>query len=225
LRTVGGAREDDRARKDLRQPGKDNFCRSACVGVVTSYQDHASFASIKDQRCLGRLVSLFSTNTEDELFIVGVPEELFFDRENSQVGNFVGWSDLSWEIGHDFAEAVKEKQRRAKSQLFNTWGNFVARTGSVHFLVDLREKDGRKVIKNMGVEGLLGRSLVTVTVPVMADNSFPPKRIIPRPDSTTTLLSCNNRIISTIACTYITTHPLRDSLLWSGRFWLGFEME
>jgi len=35
-RTVGDAREDDRARKDLRQPGKDNVCRSACVGVVTS---------------------------------------------------------------------------------------------------------------------------------------------------------------------------------------------
>jgi hypothetical protein len=53
-------------------------------------------------------VGLFSSNTQDELFIVGVPEEPFFDRENSQVGNFVGWSDLSWEIGTDFAGAVKE---------------------------------------------------------------------------------------------------------------------
>jgi hypothetical protein len=40
-------------------------------------------------------------------------------------------------IGIDFAGAVKEKQRRADSQLFKTWGNFVARTGLVHFLVDL----------------------------------------------------------------------------------------
>jgi len=53
-------------------------------------------------------VSLFSTNTQDELFIVGVPEEPFFDRENSQVGNFVGWSNSSWEIGTDFAGAVKD---------------------------------------------------------------------------------------------------------------------
>ncbi len=82
-------------------------------------------------------MSLFSTNTQVELFIVGVPEEPFFDQENSQIGNFVGWSDLSWWIGTDFAGAVKEKQRRANSQHFNTWGNSVARTGSVHFLVDL----------------------------------------------------------------------------------------
>ena len=103
-------------------------------------------------------MSLFSTNTQDELFIVGVPEEPFFDRENSQVGNFVGWSNSSWEIGTDFAGAVKEKQRRADNQLFKTWGKFVARTGSVHFLVDLEENDGRKVIKSMGVESSLRSS-------------------------------------------------------------------
>jgi hypothetical protein len=31
-----------------------------------------------------------------------VPEEPFLDRENSQDGNFVGWSDLSWGIRTDF---------------------------------------------------------------------------------------------------------------------------
>ncbi len=40
-------------------------------------------------------------------------------------------------IGIDFAGAVKEKQRRADSQLFKAWGNLVTRTGSVHFFVDL----------------------------------------------------------------------------------------
>jgi hypothetical protein len=42
-------------------------------------------------------------------------------------------------IGIDFAGAVKEKQRRADSQHFKAWSNFIARTGSAHFFIGYSE--------------------------------------------------------------------------------------
>jgi len=96
LKAVDDAREEDRAEKDMRQPGKDNPCRSACIGVVRRLIGPCVV-------CVYQINGVWGTRWVSALqicgtnFIVRVPEEAFFVREDSRVGTFVEWSHLGRE--------------------------------------------------------------------------------------------------------------------------------
>jgi hypothetical protein len=73
----------------MRQPGKDNPCRSACIGVVRRLIGPWVVCVCHRSTSFGAPGESLLYRHAGRNFIVGVPEEVFFVGEDSRVETFV----------------------------------------------------------------------------------------------------------------------------------------